>query len=110
MISKGVIYMLLATFVFAVMNVLIKYVPSIPAIEIILFRSIVSFVMSGVALKFKKVPLLGTNRKILLIRGLAGAIALIMFFYYTARDSIGECCDLNVFGPNIYSHSRYLDC
>ena len=80
MFSKGVIYMMLATFVFAVMNVLVKYLPNIPAIEIILFRSIVSFFMSGVTLRIKKVPLLGNNRKVLLIRGLAGALALMMFF------------------------------
>jgi len=30
--------MLLATFIFAVMNVLVKYVDNIPAIEIILFQ------------------------------------------------------------------------
>jgi len=99
MISKGVIYMLLATFVFAVMNVLIKYVPSIPAIEIILFRSIVSFVMSGVALKFKKVPLVGTNRKILLIRGLAGAIALIMFFTTLQEIPLASAVTLMFLGP-----------
>ena len=72
--------MMLATFIFALMNVLVKFLPNIPAIEIILFRSIVSFFMSGVTLKMKGIPLLGKNKKILLIRGLAGALALMMFF------------------------------
>jgi len=99
MVSKGVIYMLLATFVFAVMNVLIKYIPNIPAVEIILFRSIVSFIMSGVALKYQRVPLLGTNRKILLIRGLAGAIALIMFFITLQEIPLASAVTLMFLSP-----------
>ncbi len=91
--------MLLATFVFAVMNVLIKYVPNIPAVEIILFRSIVSFVMSGVALKYQRVPLLGKNRKILLIRGLAGAVALIMFFTTLQEIPLASAVTLMFLSP-----------
>ncbi|OEK03802.1 multidrug transporter [Roseivirga sp. 4D4] len=91
--------MLLATFVFAVMNVLIKYVPNIPAVEIILFRSIVSFVMSGVALKYQRVPLFGTNRKTLLIRGLAGAIALIMFFITLQEIPLASAVTLMFLSP-----------
>lgn len=97
--SKGVLYMLLATFIFAVMNVLIKYLPNIPAIEIILFRSIVSLVMSGVSLKLQKVPLLGTNRLILFIRGLAGAVALMMFFTTLQHIPLASAVTLMFLGP-----------
>ncbi|WP_286755692.1 DMT family transporter [Roseivirga sp. UBA838] len=99
MFSKGVIYMMLATFVFAVMNVLVKYLPNIPAIEIILFRSIVSFFMSGVTLRIKKVPLLGNNRKVLLIRGLAGALALMMFFTTLQEIPLASAVTLMFLGP-----------
>lgn len=97
--SKGVIYMLLATFIFSLMNVMIKYLPNIPAIEIILFRSIVSLVMSGVSLKIQKVPLLGTNRKILFIRGLAGALALMMFFTTLQEIPLASAVTLMFLGP-----------
>ena len=99
MLSKGVLYMMLATFIFAVMNVLVKYLPNIPAIEIILFRSIVSFVMSGVTLKLKGIPLLGKNKKVLLIRGLAGAIALIMFFTTLQHIPLASAVTLMFLGP-----------
>ncbi|WP_421976491.1 DMT family transporter [Roseivirga seohaensis] len=99
MVSKGVKYMLLSTFIFAVMNVLIKYVPNIPAIEIILFRSIVSFLMSGIALKSQKVPLFGNNKKILLFRGLAGAIALMMFFTTLQEIPLASAVTLMFLGP-----------
>ncbi|MHA7101770.1 DMT family transporter [Roseivirga pacifica] len=99
MLSKGVLYMLLATFIFAVMNVLVKYVDNIPAIEIILFRSIVSFIMSGVTLKMKGVPLLGKNKPILFIRGLAGALALMMFFTTLQEIPLASAVTIMFLGP-----------
>ena len=99
MLSKGVLYMMLATFIFAVMNVLVKFLPNIPAIEIILFRSIVSFFMSGVTLKMKGIPLLGKNKKILLIRGLAGALALMMFFTTLQEIPLASAVTLMFLGP-----------
>ncbi len=99
MLSRGVIYMLLATFIFAVMNVMVKYVTNIPAIEIILFRSIVSFFMSGVTLKLKKINPLGKNRGILFLRGLSGAIALIMFFTTLQHIPLASAVTLMFLGP-----------
>lgn len=91
--------MLLSTFIFAIMNVLIKYVPNIPAIEIILFRSIVSFVMSAVTLKAQRVYLFGKNKKILIARGLAGAAALIMFFTTIQEIPLASAVTLMFLGP-----------
>lgn len=91
--------MLLATFIFAVMNVMVKYVTNIPAIEIILFRSIVSFFMSGIALKVQRVDPFGKNKKILFIRGLAGAIALIMFFITLQNIPLASAVTLMFLGP-----------
>lgn len=99
MLSKGVLFMMLATFIFAVMNVLVKYLPNIPAIEIILFRSIVSFFMSGIVLKAKGIPLLGKNRKILFIRGLTGAVALILFFTTLQYIPLAGAVTLMFLGP-----------
>ena len=97
--SKGVQYMLIATFVFALMNVGVKYVSHIPAIEIIFFRSIVSFIMSGTVLKLQKVNLFGNNHKILLIRGVAGAIALIMFFITLQKIPLASAATLMFLSP-----------
>lgn len=91
--------MLLATFIFAVMNVLVKYVENIPAIEIILFRSIVSFIMSGITLKLKRINPLGKNRKILFLRGLAGALALIMFFTTLQEIPLASAVTIMFLGP-----------
>lgn len=54
---------------------------SYPAHELVLARSIVTFIISFAIIKQRKLPLLGVNKKWLLIRGLAGTVALTLFFY-----------------------------
>ena len=71
--------MLLATLLFSLMNVGVKLVPDIPAVEIIFFRSVISLVISAGVLKYKKVRLWGNNQMWLVFRGLVGATALILY-------------------------------
>lgn len=97
--SKGVLYMLIATFVFTLMKVFVKLVPHIPAIEIILFRSIISFGISLFFLKRQKVVVWGNNRKILLGRGLAGAIALMIYFSLLQQIPLATASTLIYLSP-----------
>ncbi len=78
--SKGVRYMLVAILFFSGMNILIKLVPGIGPVEIVFFRSVVSFIISFVTLKKLGVSLWGTNKKWLIIRGISGSIGLLLFF------------------------------
>lgn len=78
--SRGVRYMLLASFLFSMMNVCVKYVSHIPPVEIILFRSIVSFVVSFWTLKRLGIPVLGTRKGLLIARGVFGITSLILLF------------------------------
>jgi drug/metabolite transporter (DMT)-like permease len=79
-ISSGVRYMLLASFFFSLMQVCVKFLPHIPAIEIVFFRSLVSLVISYLALKRARIPPFGKKKPILIARGGVGAVALILFF------------------------------
>lgn len=80
MFTSGVRYMLLATLFFSLMNVFVKMVPNIPSVEIVFFRSVVSLVLSYFFLKVQGVSIWGNNKKILLFRGMSGAVALILYF------------------------------
>ncbi|MBB6609963.1 DMT family transporter [Pontibacter sp. Tf4] len=80
MFSKGVQYMLLSTLFFALMNVCIKLVPHIPAVEIIFFRSVISVVMSYMVLRRQQVNIWGTHKGLLITRGITGAVALVLYF------------------------------
>lgn len=72
--------MLLSTLFFSLMNVCVKSVAHIPAVEVIFFRSVISLVMSFVVLRRAHVSVWGNNHKWLIARGATGAAALILFF------------------------------
>lgn len=78
--KQGVYFMVLATLFFAIMNVLVKYIPRMGAVEIVFFRSLVSIIMSYSTLKIKNISVWGNNKKWLIIRGIAGSSGLLFFF------------------------------
>ncbi len=98
-LSRGVYYMLLSTFLFQLMNVCVKLIPHIPAVEIIVFRSIVSLVICLVTLKAQKVSIWGNNRKLLIFRGLTGAIALILYFRLIHQIPLANAVILQYLAP-----------
>ena len=91
--------MLLASFVFTLMKVFVKLVPHIPAIEIILFRSIISFVISLYFLNRQRVTVWGNNKLILLGRGVAGAIALVTYFSLLQQIPLATASTLQYLSP-----------
>lgn len=78
--TPGIRYMLFASFVFSLMNVAVKKISHIPAVEVVFFRAIITFVMSWSYLTKNSIPIWGKNKKVLFLRGLFGTIALIMVF------------------------------
>jgi drug/metabolite transporter (DMT)-like permease len=91
--------MLIAGVFFALMNVSVKYLPHIPAIEIILFRSLFSFVISFLMLKKQGVPVLGNNRPMLILRGVVGSIGLITFFYTLQNIPLASAVTIQYLSP-----------
>jgi len=98
-ISKGVLYMLLASFIFTLMKVFVKLVPHIPAVEIILFRSIISFVISLYFLKKQRLSVWGNNKLVLLGRGVSGAIALMIYFSLLQQIPLATASTLQYLSP-----------
>lgn len=97
--NKGVYYMVLATMFFAIMNILVKYIPRVGAVEIVFFRSIVSFFMSYVILRSNKIPVWGNNKKWLIIRGLAGSAGLLFFFATIKLMPLGSAIAIQYMSP-----------
>lgn len=91
--------MLLAGVFFACMNVTVKFLPHIPAIEIILFRSLFSFVLTYLLLKRQRIPLFGNNRKLLIIRGVVGSVGLITFFYTLQHIPLASAVTIQYMAP-----------
>jgi drug/metabolite transporter (DMT)-like permease len=78
--SSGVGHMMAAIFFFALMNVCIKKVSHFPAMEIVFFRCFTAAFIAFLFLKKDKIDWIGSNRKLLLLRGAFGTLALYTFF------------------------------
>ena len=71
---------MLSSLAFSLMTVCVKQLGGrIPVTEIVLARSVISIMLTGVGLRLR-VNSLGNNRGLLLARGLAGGLALPKFF------------------------------
>lgn len=91
--------MLISTLAFASMNAIVKHLVHINAFQIVFFRSASSlFFTFGFLLK-NKIPVLGTNRKLLVLRGLVGVISMSLFFMSTKYLPIGTAVSLRYMAP-----------
>ncbi|MEQ9301823.1 MAG: DMT family transporter [Cyclobacteriaceae bacterium] len=97
--SRGIRYMLIATFTFTLMKVGVKMVPHIPPIEIIFFRSIISLIISAFALRLQRISIWGTNKPILIARGVSGAIALFLYFTLLQQIPLATASTLQYLAP-----------
>ena len=98
-ISPGVRYMIYASFTFTLMKVCVKWIDHIPPVEIILFRSIISLVISVAILKSKQIPIFGNNKPILILRGFSGAIALFLFFVLLQQIPLAAASSMQYMAP-----------
>ena len=91
--------MLTAILFFAVMNIMIKYIPEIGAVEIVFFRSLVSLVMSYVMIRRLGLSIWGNNKTWLIIRGVAGSIGLLLFFITIKEIPLGSAIAIQYLSP-----------
>jgi drug/metabolite transporter (DMT)-like permease len=80
-------------------NSVLPVYSTFPIHELVLFRSIISFSISAFILKRRKLPIIGSNRKWLLIRGTSGMIALTLFFYTIHKLPIAISSTLQYLAP-----------
>lgn len=99
--SKGIMHMLLAVTFFAFMQVCVKLVAHIPAIEVVFFRSLISLVLSlFFLLRVGKNPFgHAKNRWLLLARGSVGAAALVLFFITLQKIPLASAVTLQFLSP-----------
>ena len=82
------------------MNVCIKLLPNIPSYEIVLFRSVISFVLTLTLLLKLKIFPFGSGRYLFLImRGLAGSAALLIYFYTLQKLPLATAVTVQYLAP-----------
>lgn len=79
--SEAGFSLLLSTVFFAFVNTGVKFLTNLPASEIVFFRGLITLIISFYFLKKNKLNILGNNKKILVLRGIFGTIALYSLFH-----------------------------
>ncbi|MBL7777948.1 MAG: DMT family transporter [Chitinophagales bacterium] len=92
-------HILISTLSFAIMNVLLKKVTHLPAMEIVMFRCGVSMLLCFAALSNTGVSWIGNNRLLLLARGVFGTTALFTFFYTLDKMPLGSAVTIQYLSP-----------
>ena len=99
LLSRGVANMLLATFAFAVMNVFVKQLDRIPAMEIVFFRCLVSGIICGVTIARWQFDWKGNNHTLLIARGTFGTLALFCFFVTLQHMHLATAVTIQYLSP-----------
>lgn len=91
--------MLLSTLFFAMMSTMVKYLDDFGAFQLVFFRSSGTFIFSMIFLVYRKIPLLGNQKKLLLLRGFTGATSMILFFMALQFMTLGSAVTLRYTAP-----------
>jgi drug/metabolite transporter (DMT)-like permease len=92
-------YLIAATALFTALNICVKYLPHIPASELVFFRGVISLFLCWHYARKKKVPILGNNKKVLVLRGLFGTTSLFILFYCLQRIPLAMATVLSNLAP-----------
>lgn len=79
--SLGARYLLISVTSFQLVNLTVKSLAHLPFEQIVFCRAFISLLITFVYLKSRKMDLWGQNKRLLILRGLAGTVALTLFFY-----------------------------
>jgi drug/metabolite transporter (DMT)-like permease len=108
-INKGVQYMLLASFTFAIMGAFAKLASeSMSSLEVVFFRNIFGVLIIFIAVLKKPMQHVGGKPWLLFFRGFMGFVALLAFFYNIAHISLGDAMTYSKTSPIFTAIFAYL--
>ncbi|SIT14775.1 EamA-like transporter family protein [Zobellia uliginosa] len=91
--------MIISALAFTLMNVAVKQLQHYSVYQIVLFRGFGSFLLTMAILKRLKVPILGNNKKLLVLRAIVGTSSMTLFFMSLKYLSAGTAVSLRYLAP-----------
>jgi drug/metabolite transporter (DMT)-like permease len=99
-LNKGVKYMLIASFTFAIMGAFAKLASeSMSSLEVVFFRNIAGVILVGYAVYKSPLKQVGGKPFLLFFRGFMGFVALLAFFYNIAHIPLGDAMTYSKTSP-----------
>ena len=99
-LDRGVLYMFMASFFFAIMGAFAKLSSeSMSSLEVVFFRNVFGVALVGYAVLRKPMQQQGGKPWLLFFRGFMGFVALLAFFYNIAHISLGDAMTFSKTSP-----------
>jgi len=107
--DKGVVYMLFASFLFAIMGGFAKELSSsMSSLEVVFFRNIFGVALIGFMVFKSPVKQKGGKPFLLFFRGFIGFLALLAFFYNIANISLADAMTFSKTSPIFTAFFAYV--
>lgn len=99
--TKGIIYIIISAFFFALMGLFVKLSGDLPIIQKSFFRNAVAMLFALVIIVKNRIFELpkGKNTKYLLIRSVAGTLGILCNFYAVSKINLADASMLNKLSP-----------
>ena len=91
--------MFLSTLAFSLANVFVKQVSHIPAMEVVFFRTVLASTFCIIGLYRANADWRGSNRSLLLLRGIFGTTALFLFFITLQNIPLASAMTIQYLSP-----------
>jgi drug/metabolite transporter (DMT)-like permease len=98
-LTEGVRVMFLSTLAFSLANVFVKQVSHIPAMEVVFFRTTIATTFCIIGLQRAGADWKGSNRTLLLLRGVFGTTALFLFFITLQNIPLASAMTIQYLSP-----------
>ncbi|MDF4202313.1 DMT family transporter [Maribacter sp. SA7] len=97
--KKAILFMIISTFSFSLMNSFVKYLDHFPTFEIVFFRTIGSLILGTTYILIKGISILGNKRRYMIFRAIAGLTAMSLFFMSLKYLPVGTAVSLRYLAP-----------
>ncbi|MCM2281639.1 MAG: DMT family transporter [Bdellovibrionaceae bacterium] len=91
--------LVLSGFFFAIAHAAVKFLPHLSTPEIVFFRAIFSLVLSYLWLRWARIRPWGKNKPMLVLRGVFGTSALLLYFFTIQNMPLASAVTLNYLTP-----------
>lgn len=91
--------MLISAVAFTAMNIIVKYLDHFSGAQLVLFRATGSLFFTFPFLLYHKIPLGGNQKRLLILRGLAGVTSMGLFFMSVSYLPVGSAVSLRYISP-----------
>jgi len=98
---KGILYIVLSAFCFALMNMFVRLSGDLPSVQKSFFRNLVAFFFAFILIRREAIPMKckAGNLKLLLLRSLFGTLGILCNFYAVDHLVLADASMLNKMSP-----------